>query len=271
MVNVNTVLHAALSTTNGGIATPIARLHSVSTMKAPVKNNWKLVHFIRHAEGTHNVNKDYKNPSNLDAALTVKGIEQCRTFASMNVLKKKWPHDIQCIIASPMARALQTARYCFEDLLFPNPSETNLISSIPIIASEDWRETVNYLCDKRHDLSIAKNEFPFVDFNGIKNEEDPIWAKYESIFGSADEHKLHRESDDFVSLEERIRGALSLISNRSETSIAVVSHSAFFIHMFNPYHEQLIGLIEYCDEDVEAMMRPKFENCECRSVYVEIL
>jgi hypothetical protein len=39
--------------------------------------NVKLIHMVLHAEGTHNVHKEYKDAINLDARLTTKGIEQC--------------------------------------------------------------------------------------------------------------------------------------------------------------------------------------------------
>lgn len=38
----------------------------------------KLIYMVRHAEGTHNVNRDYKNIEQLDARLTKIGIEQCQ-------------------------------------------------------------------------------------------------------------------------------------------------------------------------------------------------
>ena len=246
---------------------PIAKLHSMtkSTIQDELENNkkMKILHFIRHAEGTHNVKKQYKNPANLDASLTLKGIQQCRDFASADTLTS---NDVDCIIVSPMTRALQTAQYCLENVI-RNPISNDL----PIVAHEEWRETVNYVCDQRRDTTILKSEFPFVDFQHLQYEKDPIWDKYELELGSATEHKSHRESNDDAALEARVRAAWDVLANRQEKSIAIVGHSAFFLHMFDPLFSNLEGLIQYCDDDVGIYMRPTFNNCECRSVVYELL
>ena len=271
--SLNTMLSSVASNNNEG-RIPVAKLHSIHSLQQPPIENRKILHFIRHAEGTHNVEKDYKNPANRDAPLTNLGIQQCRQFASQKLGNNgniDFTKDLQCIITSPMRRAIQTAYYCFEDVLFPPPTNVKESPTIPMVASEEWRETVNYLCDQRQETSSLQGQFPYVDFSNIEHEQDPIWGKYEDIFGSHQEHKSHRESGDDAFLEERARAAWYVLANRPESSIAIVSHSAFFMHMFDPLFPRLEGLVQYCDKDVETLMRPKFENCECRSVVLEIL
>ena len=46
-----------------------------------------MIHFIRHAEGYHNVNQDYKNPAHIDAQLTPRGIHQCHALSQQLQLK----------------------------------------------------------------------------------------------------------------------------------------------------------------------------------------
>lgn len=243
--------------------------------------NLRIIHLVRHAEGYHNVNKDYKNPAHIDAELTPKGIEQCQLLSkrlaksseecdTFNAL-----YDVECIISSPMRRALQTAQHSFEhklQLQLRLDDETDDIqhnSPIPFVACEDWRETVNYLCDQRLSSNALKSSFPFVDFDHIQHEIDPIWAKYESRFGSHTMYTKGRESIDDEGLVQRATRAWEFIQKRKEHNIAVVSHSAFFMHVFT---RPELGIVQYEDEDVETLMTEKsFENCEMRSVAFEVV
>ena len=79
-----------------------------------------------------------------------------------------------------------------------------------------------------------------------------------------------RESDDPESLSRRIHSAWRSIFDRTETNIAIVAHSAFFMHQFQPYHQRLQNLIEYGDQEVQSLMTTeRFGNCEIRSVIAE--
>lgn len=243
---------------------PIVRLYSLSKNiqgQTTTKNNvnCKIIHFLRHAQGFHNVEDDYKNPAFTDARLTDYGIEQC------NNLSKKLQNDssfrVDCIISSPMTRTLQTAQYSFQHIL-QDKSEP----IIPFIACEDWRETVNYLCDKRRDKQALIDDFPSVDFSQIQDDNDPIWHRYENVFGTHEQHTKHRESGDDVSLDKRARAAWKYVSSRPERKIAIVSHSAFFMHMFTR-----LNVVEYEDSAMEDMMLEGFEQCEMRSFAYELI
>ena len=247
---------------------------TTTTMQQPPK----VIHFIRHAQGYHNVDKDYKNPALVDAQLTLKGIEQCKELSiqiqDKNHLMSKGKEsmtdtiklfDVECIISSPMRRALQTAQHSFQHVL-----EDDLDNSepfpIPFIACEAWRETVNYVCDQRLPSSQLQQSFPFVNFEHIIDEIDPIWEKYESIHGTHDTYEKRRESNDDEGLRQRAKLAWDFIHSRNESCIAIVSHSAFFFHMFM---RPEMGIVAYHDDHVEKYMTEWFENCEMRSLLCE--
>lgn len=241
---------------------PIVKLFSVSSPEVRARN-LRIIHFIRPAEGYHNINRDYKNPLHIDAELTPNGIAQCE------ILSTKLQQDdvsVDCIISSPMRRTLQTASFSFQHLI------QNQTTSVPIVACEHWRETVNYLCDVRLTKSdlikIFETYVAHIDFSAIEHEHDPIWKKYEKRYGSHDTFTKHRESDDDDHLTERSRLAWKFIADRpsQEKSIAVVSHSAFLMHVFTR-----LGLVQYQDEHVEELMTSsRFDNCEMRSVAFDV-
>lgn len=150
-------------------------------------SNVKLIHVIRHAQGTHNVLEDYKNECHLDARLTEYGIHQCQQFAQSNekLFSIKSEHDV-CVVTSPMTRCIQTALLCFPTL-FPKFSTTTLstkalatttTSRVPLVAIEAWRETINFACDHRRTIPQLQAEFPMVDFRFLydaaisKNEKE---------------------------------------------------------------------------------------------------
>jgi hypothetical protein len=88
--------------------TPAVRLYSFKkTGSLLVANNnlsskAKVVHFVRHAEGTHNLNEEESRlPLHFDANLTPRGIEQCKQLARYT---KKL--DVDAILVSPMTRCL---------------------------------------------------------------------------------------------------------------------------------------------------------------------
>jgi hypothetical protein len=184
-----------------------------------------------------------------------------------------------------MRRALQTAQHSFEHqlqlskknkmILDDNDSDDDENNNdkknvqIPFVACEEWRETVNYLCDQRLPSSQLNQDFPFVNFDHIQHEHDPIWEKYEQRHGTHDQFTKVRESKDDKGLRERAESAWKFIGKRSENCIAVVSHSAFFMHIFT---RPELGIVSYEDDDVEKLMTEKpFKNCEMRSLAFEVL
>lgn len=143
---------------------------------------------------------------------------------------------------------------------------------VPFVAHEEWRETVNYLCDSRRPTNVLAKIYPRVNFDHLApHDNDPIWEHYEDVYGDHTAHTSHRESDDPDSLYARAHRAWKALLERPERQLALVGHSAFFMHMFTPLFEELEGVVEYHDEDVRKMMTSEmFTNCELRSVVVDV-
>lgn len=214
----------------------------------------KVLYLVRHAQGTHNVNKEYRKTANRDASLTPLGVSQCSKLADVT-------RDLQLdlIISSPLTRTLQTATYSFPEAL---------ANGIPLLAEESFRETVNYVCDCRRPVSFLRAAFPNVDFSRLEHDEDPIWARYEAILGDSNAFTGHRESADLASIADRCRVGFMLLAARPEKNIAVVSHNAFLTHVFN---SPLGGLVDFADSDVKDYLQRPWENCEMRVVEAQFL
>jgi broad specificity phosphatase PhoE len=151
----------------------------------------KIVHFIRHAEGTHNVEKNYRCITNLDARLTELGKEQSRALAnriraraaqvqaqasdSDNDDDNSCPladlyQNADLVVTSPLTRCVQTALLSLEPILLTSTSSlsasstaaTSAIRKKPpprVIAHEAIRETVNFNCDRRRMMHEIVQDF----------------------------------------------------------------------------------------------------------------
>ncbi|KAL7495436.1 hypothetical protein ACHAWT_004682 [Skeletonema menzelii] len=252
----NSILSTAVA-----YASPAVSLFSANS--AYQSSTSKIVHLIRHAEGTHNLNEEEsKLPLHFDAKLTEKGVNQCNELA-----KRTKDLNVEAIVVSPLSRTLDTAILSFPHLYGDSKNK----KTVPFIAHEEWRETVNFLCDARRPTSVLQQQYPHICFNNLMNDEDdPIWAHYESIFGDYSAHLSKRESDDPISLYNRANSAWKVLLNRPEKNIALVGHSAFFMHMFTPLFEELNGVVKYEDASVAELMNSRFDNCELRSVKVDL-
>lgn len=193
----------------------------------------KIIHFVRHAEGHHNVagEKDRRNyllPQLMDATLSDLGIQQCMTVqASCEIFDK-----VDLVVVSPLRRTLQTATICFP----------GLIDKCPWIALECIREAMgNYPCNKRNRLSLCSPNFSHISFNEILSDEDPL---YDTFCGK-------RES--ISSIADRCNQFLDWVLKREENNVVVVSHSEFLYVLFNHVL------------DVEKKEQSHFKNAEVRS------
>jgi broad specificity phosphatase PhoE len=213
-----------------------------SSRSFSVKSPIKSIHFVRHAEGVHNVAgrtipKGYLLQENEDAWLTHHGIEQCKMLHSQ--LCSDAEHAVsgaQLLLVSPLKRTLQTAT-----LSFPH-----LIHRFPWLALECIREQMGlHPCDRRKPISHHQPNFSHVDFALIGEDEDTLWPRYPS----------EREPD--LHVVQRAEAFVNWLRDREETSIIVVTHSAFLRHFFTGFLRLPMETFEH------------FENCELRSYIFE--
>lgn len=226
----------------------------------------KTVHIVRHAQGTHNVKKEYRDIRNLDARLTDFGKEQCAELAGKS---PELVSNDAVVISSTLTRCIQTSLHSFPHLE-------------RFLAHEGIRETVNYSCDRRRVISEIQSDHPEVDFSHVDNHEDEIWNHYDELLGK--DHEGTRESAQLFKVAERGRDFLKWLQQRDEKEVVVCSHEAFLRcilnwgqeggvplmpeqHLDNRGEEaQDVALFRYRGDDgFEEYMRSGYNNCELRS------
>jgi len=245
------------------------------------KEKIKVIHMVRHGEGTHNVKGTvnvehfYRDPTNFDARLTEKGQKQCAGLAQY--VKSEVPqlvNDINdiAVITSPLTRCIETALRSFPWLAD--------IATIPFVVEENVRETVNFISDRRRTITELSKEYPRVDFSHCNDDGDMRWNAYRSRV--SDESKA-MESTELNAVADRARRVFKSLQQRTEHHLIVSSHSAFLRCILNwgqeggvPYPmEQRLDerldktnhkLFEYIgDNHFEQNMRSNYKNCELRS------
>lgn len=214
-----------------------------------LQSNEKIVHFVRHGQGFHNLFADhirglghefsskgireevfnpYKLSELTDPPLTVLG----RAQAAQNEGKK----NPQVVVVSSMTRAIQTGLLSFKHLLGKD---------VPFIAHEGCREQTGvHKCDDRRDLEDLRFDFPMIDFRDIP-EKDPLVN---------DEVREPKEN-----VMKRAYEFMEWICAREEVEIGVVSHSAFLITLFS-------AVLDCQDEGLARW----FDTGEMRSVLLVV-
>jgi broad specificity phosphatase PhoE len=213
---------------------------SSSKISDQIPPGTKIVHWVRHGQGIHNVAGEqdrlhgYLKEENEDALLTEKGKLQCNELAIKS--KELGICDrADLLVVSPMHRTIQTASYGFPLLL----------GKIPWIAIENLRETTGlHPCDRRRPISEHMEHYPHIDFSHVLDDIDPLYHLY----------TCEREPDAHVAL--RARKFLEWLAAREEKEVVVVTHSAFLRVLF-----RTVFAVEEAD-------RTAFNNCELRTFLV---
>jgi len=224
-----------------------------STGPSTDNDNVKVVHFVRHGQGFHNLmadlarsaNREWKQftltpenpyvmPEVTDSPLTEKGRQQAYVLQPQVQRMTSQP---ELVLFSPNCRALQTGVIVFE----------HLVDKVPFLAHEMIREETGvHVCDKRRPVSRSSKEFPQVDFSLITHDEDPLFRP--------------DQRDSKMEVGSRIYEFLEWLSKRSETHVGVNSHSGWLLTLFN-------GVCECNHESLQQW----FQTGEMRSVKLEFV
>jgi broad specificity phosphatase PhoE len=225
-------------------------------------NNVKIVHFVRHGQGFHNLMADvyrssgrtwtsnvksddnpYTMPELVDAPLTEKGRQQA---IELQPIAQSMTPQPQLVVLSPNCRALHTGCLVFEHLSSPLHNNNNGRPSVPFIAHEMVREEHGvHVCDQRRSGKRQALEFPHVDFSLLSTDEDTLWRPD------------HRETK--IEVADRVYEFLVWLSTRPEQHVGVASHSAWLLTLFNACMD--------CQNDPKLL--DWFQTGELRSVVLE--
>lgn len=198
----------------------------------------KIIHFVRHAEGHHNVaGRDdpllgYLREDLEDASLTEQGVAQCKALRSESC---KTVENAQLIVVSPMNRTMQTASISF----------AQLNGKIPWVAIEDLRERTGlHPCDRRRSISEHKVAYRHIDFSNVHEDKDPLYWKY----------RLREPNADVIVRAKRF---MLWLKERPEKEIIVVTHHGYLL--------DLLGDVLHSADPADAK---DFKNCEMRTFMV---
>ncbi|POM69221.1 Phosphoglycerate mutase family [Phytophthora palmivora] len=193
--------------------------HQQINVMTKCSRNVKVVFFVRHAQGSHNVAEQMygvgrwedefaRTDEFLDPDLTPFGVQDTKMKGPPSIkaeLKQGMPL-IERVVVSPLSRAIQTAQTFFAKDQVPNQ---------PLLCMENCREVLDcYTFDKRRTLSELKQRFPDVDFSRIDDEHDVLWSPTHP----ETEKEIHERAKNFL---------LELFDAIPERYVVVVSHVCF--------------------------------------------
>jgi broad specificity phosphatase PhoE len=257
-----------------GCRMPTVSSTATATEPATIRHI-KMIHFIRHGQGFHNLladlatksgitwrqfestngndpslpnNNPYMHPDVLDAPLTESGRKQAQRL-HYEIIQNNIPID--CVYVSPHCRTLQTGLIAFGH----TTTTTNPITSttVPLIAHELLREESGvHVCDQRRTISWQHVEFPQYDFHTYcPSDIDPLF------------HPHIRETK--MQVAQRIYEFMEFISqldgDNTSNNIAVITHSGWLHIFFNAIVQN----------DCHPKLKEWFQTGEMRSVEVEFI
>lgn len=163
-------------------------------------------------------------------------------------------NSIDCIVFSPMQRALMTGNIACEKL-FAKLKLENTLKSPALISLECLRERYGInICDRRRSIDIVRKEYPNIDFDS--DFECPEDLLHDEHLRETHEHLIFRGYQFLEWL------------NRQQTfkSVLVFSHSSYLMNMFN-------AVLKFDVEDRQTMkdvadLKKWFNTGELKSVEI---
>merc|ERR1719296_96600 len=238
----------------------------------------KKVHFIRHAEGYHNVATKETGSNDCllregkpatahhlyDSRLTPKGIAQSvelKEYLTKRPSGSRSFTAFDLVVVSPLTRTCETALHVFGTPRAPGKPAFLDQQDAPVgtaehaagikiapprfLVREECRERWgHYVCDGRRSIREIAPEFPNFDFSEVMHDDDVFYSD-------------ERETDEHCC--ERAVKFLEWLNKRPEKCIAVVTHSSFLRHLFGQFGETLHS------DDMDNLQRLA-GNCELRSI-----
>lgn len=187
----------------------------------------RAVHFIRHAEGYHNLHEDEYIP---DPDLTPKGKDQCKQVSTTFPFFDR----VDLVCASPIRRAIQTALISMEPYL---QSGKHHILALPLA-----QEATDKPANTPSGINKLKKEYgDVVDFHRCMD----TYVDYDSKEG--------RFAPDGKSLHTRAIELRRFLRDRDEQEVVIVSHGDFLHYITGHVDEEGNQLGGWWD------------NTECRS------
>ncbi|KAK4540682.1 hypothetical protein LTR36_009013 [Oleoguttula mirabilis] len=183
------------------------------------------LHLVRHGQGSHELEPLQENQQRPDPVLTDLGVQQCKAF---NAAFPEYIH-IDLVCASPMRRAILTAKYCFASAL----QRTGSILLLPL-AQEDSAAPA----DTGSAPEVLRAEFgDLVDLSMVKEG----WNIKEGVNAPTPQ-----------ALRERARKLRHELQLRPEKEVAVVSHGTFL--------QYLIGNVDADGQSDEAWTHQEWRS-----------
>lgn len=174
----------------------------------------KTVYLVRHGKSEHNRAADdigdaaYDDEAYYDARLTEEGIAQAARAGIL--LRDK---DIQCVVASPLSRCLQTA-----SIAAANDVEGMGGRMTRRVVLEHLRESGKYgchPCNRRRPKEEVAPDFPTFDFDEVAPGADAVWAREDG------------KDINGTMVQARGRKFLDWLARQPEDTFAVFSHCVF--------------------------------------------
>jgi len=191
-------------------------LSATSSNTKNIRTNTKTIVLIRHGKTemneylatNHWADENFVDPLLFDTKLSKAGIAQAR-LAQVFVEKIEEKPDV--IVASPLTRAITTAKYVYE-----HDTETKRV--VCALA----RERVFHASDHgivKKELAIEHPEFSFDD---IENEDEPWWFVGDPVNDAKQFGSVVLEPVDVF--EDRMDMLIDWLNERPEETIALVAH-----------------------------------------------